>query len=67
MQAAARRCGIHFPSRARRVAADDLDRFDRILTMSSDNLAAIERMQRRNGGQAIVKPILSYSSNAPLA
>lgn len=34
MQAAARRRGSHLPSRPRQVAAGDLDRFDRILTVS---------------------------------
>ena len=38
MRAAAERRGIALPSRARQLEADDLLRFDRILTMDDDNL-----------------------------
>ncbi|QEY32140.1 low molecular weight phosphotyrosine protein phosphatase [Synechococcus sp. RSCCF101] len=61
MQAAAERRGVHLPSRARQVVPEDLDRFDRILAMDSDNLAALSALQRRHGGGAIVEPMLRYS------
>jgi protein-tyrosine phosphatase len=60
MLAAAQRRGIHLPSRARQLQAGDLLRFDRILTMDGDNLAAVRRLERQHGGSAVVEPMLRY-------
>ena len=45
MRAAAERRGIHLPSRARQIEPEDLQRFDRILTMDADNLRAVQALQ----------------------
>jgi protein-tyrosine phosphatase len=63
MRSAAARRGIHLPSRARQLEAADLQRFDRILTMDADNLAAVEALARRSGSQgglAVVEPLVRY-------
>jgi protein-tyrosine phosphatase len=48
MRAAAARRGIHLPSRARQLEEADLERFDHILTMDADNLAAVRTLARRS-------------------
>jgi protein-tyrosine phosphatase len=50
MRAAAARRGIALPSRARQLEAADLVRFDHILTMDAENLAAVEALARRGAG-----------------
>jgi protein-tyrosine phosphatase len=63
MRDAAARRGIHLPSRARQLEAADLQRFDRILTMDADNLAAVEALVRRSNqqsGLAVVEPLVHY-------
>jgi protein-tyrosine phosphatase len=65
MLAAAERRGIALPSRARQIEAADLGRFDRILTMDNDNLAAVEALARRGapgspGQQALIEPITRH-------
>jgi protein-tyrosine phosphatase len=57
MRAAAANRGIHLPSRARQIVAGDLDRFDRILTMDKDNLAAVRALARAAGSRALIEPI----------
>jgi protein-tyrosine phosphatase len=47
MRAAAARRGIPLPSRARQLEPADLARFDHILTMDADNLAAVRALARR--------------------
>jgi protein-tyrosine phosphatase len=47
MRAAAARRGIPLPSRARQLEAADLERFDHILTMDADNLAAVRALAQR--------------------
>ena len=62
MRAAAERRGIALPSRARQLEADDLLRFDRILTMDDDNLQAVQAMARQLGGRdlARIEPMTSH-------
>jgi protein-tyrosine phosphatase len=63
MRSAAARRGIHLPSRARQLEAADLQRFDRILTMDADNLAAVQALARRSPqrqGLAVVEPLVRY-------
>jgi protein-tyrosine phosphatase len=63
MRRAAARRGIHLPSRARQLELADLGRFDHILTMDADNLAAVEAMARRWPGEdhrALVEPLVRY-------
>jgi protein-tyrosine phosphatase len=63
MRRAAARRGIHLPSRARQLEPADLGRFDHILTMDADNLAAVEAMARRLPPQkcrAVVEPLVRY-------
>jgi protein-tyrosine phosphatase len=65
MRAAAARRGLELTSRARQLEPADLDRFDHILTMDADNLAAVQAMARRHqaaggGQQALVAPLVRY-------
>jgi len=63
MQAAARRRGIHLPSRARQIELDDLLTFDHILTMDDENLAAVRALARRTAGatsSARIAPLGSH-------
>ena len=61
MIAAAERRGIHLPSRARQIEAADLQRFDHILTMDADNLAAVRRLERQAPGGARISPLIDHS------
>jgi protein-tyrosine phosphatase len=60
MLAAAERRGIHLPSRARQIEAADLQRFDHILTMDADNLAAVQRLERQAPGGARISPLTDH-------
>ena len=65
MLAAADKRGIVLPSRARQIEAADLGRFDRILTMDNDNLAAVEALARQGRPgpgteQALIEPITRH-------
>ena len=62
MQAAAKRRGIHLPSRARQIELNDLERFDLVLTMDDDNLRAVTGLAREAGAGATAKirSMLSY-------
>ena len=60
MIAAAQRRGIHLPSRARQIEAADLQRFDHILTMDADNLAAVRRLERQAPGGARISPLINH-------
>jgi len=60
MIAAAERRGIHLPSRARQIEAADLQRFDHILTMDADNLAAVRRLERQAPGRARISPLIDH-------
>ena len=60
MRSAAERRGIHLPSRARQIEAADLQRFDHILTMDADNLAAVQRLERQAPGGARISPLIDH-------
>ncbi len=60
MRDAAARRGIDLPSRARQIEPADLHRFDRILTMDDDNLAAVRGLARGSGQRALVEPITDH-------
>ena len=62
MQAAAARRGISLESRARQLQADDLSRFDLVLTMDAENLAAVQQLARQAGPRATarVEPLVRY-------
>lgn len=60
MIAATERRGIHLPSRARQIEAADLQRFDHILTMDADNLAAVQRLERQAPGGARISPLTDH-------
>ncbi len=65
MLAAAEKRGIALPSRARQIEAADLGRFDRILTMDNDNLAAVQALAPRGQlapgtEQALIEPITRH-------
>ena len=63
MSDAARRRGIHLPSRARQIELNDLEEFDLVLTMDDDNLEAVRGLAREAGARATaqIQPMLSYS------
>jgi protein-tyrosine phosphatase len=61
MRAAAARRGITLTSRARQLEPSDLRRFDHILTMDADNLAAVQDLARREGGSsATITPMVQH-------
>ncbi|MFM7732869.1 MAG: low molecular weight protein-tyrosine-phosphatase [Cyanobium sp.] len=64
MRAAAARRGIGLPSRARQLEDQDLLRFDHILTMDADNLAAVRSLARCLGGSegatAAIRPLTNH-------
>ena len=62
MQAAAKRRGIHLPSRARQIELNDLEEFDLVLTMDNDNFGAVSGLAREAGERATaqIRPMLSY-------
>lgn len=60
MRAAAERRGILLTSRARQLEREDLDRFDHILTMDEDNLAAVRALAGSGSHRATVTPLTSY-------
>ncbi len=62
MQAAAKRRGIHLPSRARQIELHDLEHFDLVLTMDDDNLEAVKGLAHEAGARATaqIRPMLSY-------
>ena len=60
MREAAGRRGLDLPSRARQIEAADLQRFDHILAMDADNLAALRRLERQVGGMAEIRPLVQH-------
>ncbi|MEB3331496.1 MAG: low molecular weight protein-tyrosine-phosphatase [Synechococcaceae cyanobacterium] len=60
MRGAAARRGIAIPSRARQLEAEDLHRFDHILTMDADNLRAVQQLARSHGTSARISPLVSH-------
>ena len=66
MQAAAKRRGIHLPSRARQIELSDLEEFDLVLTMDDENFRAVKGLAREAGvrAKAEIRPMLSYSQGS---
>lgn len=60
MREAAQRRGIQLPSRARQIETADLQRFDHILTMDADNLAALRLLERRQPSRASIRPLVEH-------
>ena len=65
MRAAAARRGLDLTSRARQLEVEDLGRFDHILTMDDDNLAAVQKLARRAAAAGVsqlatVEPLVRY-------
>jgi len=63
MRNAAARRGLQLASRARQLEAEDLHRFDLIVTMDRHNLAAVKDLARRSGGGAQITPMTSFCRN----
>jgi protein-tyrosine phosphatase len=61
MRAAAARRGIQLPSRARQLEAADLQRFDHILTMDHDNLAAVQSLAKRSARSSSGLPVATIT------
>ena len=59
MRSAAARRGIVLPSRARQITADDLGRFDHVLTMDRQNLTAVQGLAGP-GASAQITPLTRY-------
>ena len=68
MQAAARRRGIHLPSRARQLELDDLESFDHLLAMAQDNLRDGSSMANELGPRstAKIRLMLSHARRADM-
>ena len=68
MQAAARRRGIHLPSRARQIELGDLESFDYILAMDQDNLRNVSSMANELGPRstAKIRLMLSHARRADM-
>ena len=66
MQAAARRRGIHLPSRARQLELGDLESFDHILAMDQDNLHNVNSIVKEFGPRstANIRLLLSHARRA---
>ncbi|WP_216904983.1 low molecular weight protein-tyrosine-phosphatase [Synechococcus sp. CCY 9618] len=60
MRHAAAQRGIELPSRARQITADDLTRFDHVLTMDRQNLRAVRALTRPGQTTARVGPLTSH-------
>ena len=60
MRSAAARRGIVLPSRARQITADDLNRFDHVLTMDRQNLEAVRGLAGRREAAARIGPLTRY-------
>jgi protein-tyrosine phosphatase len=60
MRSAAARRGIVLPSRARQITADDLSRFDHVLTMDRQNLEAVRGLAGRGEAAARIGPLTRY-------
>lgn len=52
--------GVVLPSRARQITAEDLERFDHILTMDQDNLEAVQRLAPAGTFRARIEPMTAY-------
>ncbi len=60
----ARRRGVVLESVARKVAADDLQRFDHVLVMDNENLAIMERLARKAPGRAMLQRLREFDPAA---
>ena len=60
MRNAAGRRGIVLPSRARQITADDLNRFDHVLTMDRQNLQAVRALARPGEATARIGPLTRH-------
>lgn len=58
--AVARRHGVDLPSRARKVAPEDLKRFDWVIAMDRENLADLEALKDRTGGTAEIHLLRTF-------
>ncbi|KEF41959.1 MAG: protein tyrosine phosphatase [Cyanobium sp. CACIAM 14] len=60
MRSAAGRRGIELPSRARQISADDLSRFDHVLTMDRQNLRDVLALATPGVATARIGPLTSH-------
>lgn len=59
-QATANKHGIHLPSKARRFEYADLEEFDLILAMDSENLSNIKQLDRKNRFEHKIKMMRAF-------
>lgn len=60
--------GIEYSGTARQLTRDDLEKFDYIITMDDENLAAVRDMKIKAGStRAIVVPLLEFAASAKKA
>lgn len=57
--------GIILEHSARRIQPRDFERFDYVIPMDRDNLAALTKMQASAGGDATVRLLRSFDPDAP--
>jgi protein-tyrosine phosphatase len=60
MAATLERYGYQVAGRARKIQADDLSRFDLIVTMDEDNLASVRALDRTGRVHAKIRPLVEY-------
>ena len=60
MQLAARKRGIHLPSRARQIKRTDLDTFDLILTMDEENYRSVHALAQKEAQRAKIRRFCEF-------
>ncbi len=68
MRDAAKRRGVEIISKARQITIEDLNDFDLILTMDTDNYEVVKSMSMETDTltSAVIKPFLTYAQNTRL-
>ena len=62
--AVARRRGVSLTSISRRITAQDLARFDHIIVMDEENLAAVQRLAERAGADVEIRRLREFDPDA---
>jgi protein-tyrosine phosphatase len=63
--ATARARGVTVEGRSRQISPADLRTFDRVVVMDRENLAAVEALSRRSGGDARIHLLRDWDPEAP--
>lgn len=63
--ATARARGVVVDGRGRQITVSDLERFDYVIVMDRENLAAVQRLRQRAGGGATIRLLREWDPEAP--